>query len=465
MSSVSAAKQLNDLLDELDEDTLAKMSDEEVMEMRKQLNPYGRTIEGSDQVLTYSYTDLRGEYQKKLMLTTMVGFLNRMLDEWNVPDGVPVIPVYDYVKDPASLDTFEKGLNTPATGQLKEDINANAVWMAKRVIVKEFLEDMFQYNPDFHVRSAYKPAPLDDERKIIDTPAGMLAINELKRKDPEFRESLLKFERLKLAESKAVDAKADARAGTKDVQKKATDALTDASEAKVAPETAVVSAVRAYTTEMIPPADIFHRYQYYYDSNYEEMRGIVQDLYCDKPDLETAINPYCMHASEDAADAFIDKHKDEVITTIFKAHTGKWNIFAPFKKVRESMRYFNKKTIVLEEIAKQIERDAKLGKDLMEKRVKVKKVKNITRDGPDDPAFAKWKANNSTLSDMGATDVNNVNSKASDECPDDAIQVDVFRLSKGGQTMEKTKFFTQAEAPDVQGGPGAEGASAPTTKE
>jgi hypothetical protein len=451
MSSSSAAQQLNDLLNELDEDTLAKLSDEEVLEMRKQLNPYGRTIEGSDQVLTYSFTDLRGEYQKKLMVTTMIGFLNRMLDEWNVPDGVPVIPVYDYVKDPSTLSAFEEGLHAPATGQLKEDINDNAIWMAKRVIVKEFLEDMFQYNPDFHVRSAYKPALLDDERKIIETPAGMLAINELKRKDPVFKETLLKYDRLKLAESKTTESVTKA-------EKKASAEATNTSKSEV------VSALRAYTTEMIPPADVFHRYQYYYDSNYEEMQGIVQDLYCDKPDIETAINPYCMHPNEDAADEFINKHKDEVITTIFKAHTGKWNIFAPFKKVRDSMRYFNKKTVVLEEIAKQIERDAKLGKDLMEKRVKVKKNKNIARDGPDDPAFAKWKSQNSTLSDMGATDVNNAASKASDECPEDAIQVDVFRMSKGGQTMEKTKFFTQAEAPEVQGGPGSEGASAPQVK-
>jgi hypothetical protein len=449
MSSSSAAQQLNDLLDELDEDTLAKLSDEEVLDMRKQLNPYGRTIEGSDQVLTYSYTDLRGEYQKKLMVTTMIGFLNRMLDEWNVPDGVPVIPVYDYVKDPSKLSVFEDGLHTPATGQLKKDIDDNAIWMDKRVIVKEFLEDMFQYNPDFHVRSAYKPAHLDDERKIIETPAGMLAMNELKSKDPVFKETVLQYDRLKLAESKAIESKTKSE-------------IKDLTKATNTAKTKVVSDLRAYTTEMIPPADVFHRYQYYYDSNYEEMRGIVQDLYCDKPDLETAINPYCIHSSEDAADEFINKHKDEVITTIFKAHTGKWNIFAPFKKVRESMRYFNKKTVVLEEIAKQIERDAKLGKDLMEKRVKVKKTKNIARDGPDDPAFAKWKSQNSTLSEMGATDVNNASSKASDECPDDAIQVDVFRISKGGQTMEKTKFFTQAEAPDVQGGPGSEGASAPT---
>ena len=110
MSSESAASQLTKLLDELDEVSLSKMTDDEVLELRKQLNPYGRTIEGSDKILTYSYTDLQFEYTKKLVTTTMIGFLNRMCDEWRVPDGIPVIPVYDYVKDPSKLDEFEKTL-------------------------------------------------------------------------------------------------------------------------------------------------------------------------------------------------------------------------------------------------------------------------------------------------------------------------------------------------------------------
>ena len=412
-SDISA--ELTKILDELDEESLEKMSDNDIINLRKQLNPYGRTIEGSDNILTYSYTDLRKEYLKNMVMTATIGFLNRMCDEWKVPDGIPVIPVYDYIKNPEKLDEFEDSLQDKEI--MRKDLDQNKEYMAKRVIIKEFLEDMFQYNPDMHVRSAYRPNPNDTERSIIDTPAGQLAIYELKKNDTEFNERWLLFEReRKLREEK----------GEKPPKK-------------------IVSAVKKYCTEMIPPADIFHRLQHYYDSNYEELMEIVNDLYCTKPDLETAINPYSWHSNIDEADAFIDKHKDEVITSIYKAHSGMWNIFAPYKKVRESMRYFNKKTQVLEEIAKQIERDSKLGADLMKKRIKIKKKKNIEESGPDSDAFKKWKESNSTLRDMGGETLNEKD-YASLDCPDDAIEVPVFRMSQGGQKMEKTSFFSKAEA-------------------
>ena len=428
MDSVKIADQLSKLLDELDDESLAKMPDADVLELRKQLNPYGRTIEGSDKILTYSYTDLRHEYLKKILLTGMVGFLNRMCDEWKVPDGIPVIPVYDYVKDPSKLDEFEKTLKDPEF--MRKDLDLNKTYMAKRVAIKEFLEDMFQYNPDFHVRSSYKPNLDDPDRKIIDTPAGQLAIYQLKKADPEFNERWHIYER---------DQK-----NQQDVKEPREPSETDETQK-------IVSDVKKQCSEMILPADIFHRFQYYYDSHYEELKEIVGDLYCDKPDLESAINPYAWHDTEDDADKFIDKHQNEVITSIYKARSGAWNIFAPYKQVRESMRYFNKKTMVLEEIAKQIERDAKLGADLMKKRIKVKKQKNINEDGPDDPAFLKWKEGNTTLQDMGA-ELNKQDNECPNNCPDNAITVPVFRMSQGGQVFKKTHFFSEAAAPTVVNG-------------
>ena len=428
MDSVKIADQLSKLLDELDDESLAKMSDTDVLELRKQLNPYGRTIEGSNKILTYSYTDLRHEYLKKILLTSMVGFLNRMCDEWKVPDGIPVIPVYDYVKDPSKLDEFEKTLKDPEF--MRKDLDLNKAYMAKRVAIKEFLEDMFQYNPDFHVRSSYNPNLDDPDRKIIDTPAGQLAIYQLKKADPEFNERWHIYER---------DQK-----NQQDVKEPREPSETDETQK-------IVSDVKKQCSEMILPADIFHRFQYYYDSHYEELKEIVGDLYCDKADLESAINPYAWHDTEDDADKFIDKHQNEVITSIYKARSGAWNIFAPYKKVRESMRYFNKKTMVLEEIAKQIERDAKLGADLMKKRIKVKKQKNINEDGPDDPAFLKWKEGNTTLQDMGA-ELNKQDNDVPNECPDNAITVPVFRMSQGGQVFKKTHFFSEAAAPTVVNG-------------
>lgn len=422
---MSTSEQLAKILDELDDESMSKLSDDEILELRKQLNPYGRTIEGSDKILTYSYTDLQFEYTKKLITTTMIGFLNRMCDEWRVPDGIPVIPVYEYVKDPSKLDDFEKTLQKPEL--MQNELLENKENMQKRVIIKEFLEDMFQYNPDYHVRSAYKPNLKDNERNVIDTPAGHLAIYELNKSSAEFKEDLILYKREKLLEAKA-NSKNDSK-----------------SESKDEPETKV-SDVVARVTEMLPPVDVFHRFQYYYDSNYEELRHIVNDIYCDKPCFETAINPYSWHDTDDDADNFINKHRDEVITTIFKAHSGKWNIFSPYKKVRESMKYFNKKTAVLEEIAKQIESDAKMGSELMKKRIKVKKKKNIAEAGPDSDAFVKWRASNDKLKEMGAESIKPSEYENQDEI-DEALEVPVFRISGGGTKVEKTMFYTEAVAP------------------
>lgn len=423
-SDLDLSKQLTDILNELDAEKIAAMSDSEVLELRKKLNPYGRTIEGSNKYLTYSYTDLQFEYTKKLITTTMIGFLNRMCDEWRVPDGIPIVPVYDYVKNPALLDEFEKTLQEPE--ELRSQIDENKRNMEKRVIIKEFLEDMFQYNPDMHVRSAYKPNPSDDERKILDTPAAQLAIHTL-MKNSEFK---TKWDRC------AAVADSTSSGSTTDLTTSSTASSED------------VKYINSHIKEMIPPVDLFHRFQYYYDSNYEELKSVTNDLYCDKPCFETAINPYAWHDTEEDAEKFITKHRDEVITTIYKAHSGKWNIFSPYKKVRESMKYFNKNTEVLEEIAKQIESDSKIGAELMRKRIKIKKQKNIAESGPDDAAFIKWKEQNSTLKQMGAETFK----PEEYDCPSDALEVPVFRISNGGTKLERSVFHTQVVNPDVKPG-------------
>jgi hypothetical protein len=428
-TKMSSVEELEHLLETIDEEMLDKMSDTEVLEMRKKLNPYSTSIQTPDKVLCFSYTDLGGTYLRKILTTSMIGFLNRMCDEWQVPTGVPVIPVYDYVKDPELLNEFENGLKDP-TSQLLDDIKENKKMMAKRVIVKEFLEEYLQYNPDIHVRSGYRPNPKDLDRNILETPAAKLAIHELAEKDSLFKEQMHQYEIDKLIQEKAMD-----------------DDEVSISE-KVKPSEKIITDVTKQITEMIPSRDLFHRFNHYYETNYEELQTIVEDLYCEKPCFETAINPYGMFDTDEDADKFIQKHRDEVISTIFKSHCGKWNIISPFKKVRESVKFFNKNTEVLEQIADQIEKDAKLGAELMKKRIKVQKKKNIAIEGADDPEFVKWKATNKTLKDMGAETLNEKDLE--DECPDNVLEVPVFRIGKGGQNMKVTKFYTEVVKDDAE---------------
>jgi hypothetical protein len=443
-SSQKLAKSLEDLLNELTPEALEGLTEEELIEYRKLLNPYGRTIQGADKHLTFSFTNLSEKYIQKLNMTGMIGFLNQMCDEWKIPDaGIPTVAVSDYLKDPSLITSFSK--NWTITDKMARDIETNKQQMAKRVIVKEFLNDMFQYNPNVHVKSVYKPNIKDTARGVIDTPAANLAISQLKKKDAKFREQMLEFDRVqKLVAMKEGKGEVVDESIANLVAKKLV--LPEYHYMTRNYEGAAVEDINLIRTvnNMIPPADIFHRYQIYYETNYDKLREAVLHLYSDKPDFDIAINPYDWHDSEEDAATFQKKHSSEVITDILKADSGKWNFFAPFAKVRESMKYFNEKTLILEEIASQIEEDAKIGEELMKNRIRIQKQKNIDEDGPDDEYFKKWRAENNSLKDMGALTINE-ESYADEECPDDGIQVDIFSTKDG--VFEKDRMYTKAVAP------------------
>jgi hypothetical protein len=429
---------LEKLLSELDEESLDKLNYDDVLEMRKKLNPYGRTIEGQGNYLTFSFINLQEKYMEKLLFTGLIGFLNHACDIYKVPENIPVIPVYEYLKNPDLLQDFHR--DWKMTEKIERDIKENEEAMAKRVIIKEFLESLFQFNPDEHVRSVYRPCPKDIDREILETPAANISVEMLKKRDIQFRKEMLEYDRaLHLREMSMKDSKIYKETEPL-VSRKLL--LPDLHYSKVRFgdwKKKDLNLLRS-VCEMIPPHDIFRNFRNYYETNYDKLREAVLHLYCDKPEFDIAINPYQWHESDDSAVEFQQKHKDEVIADIHKAVSGKWNLLAPFAKVRETAKYFNKNTAVLEEIMKQQEMDAKLGADIMRKRIKKKKRKNIQEEGPDSEAFRKWRAENSTLKDMGVEEI-----KEDEE--DDGVKVDVFRIKDG--KLQKSHFYTQAEDPKV----------------
>lgn len=449
-TELSTAERIDLYLQALKTDDLAKLPEDKILEMRKRLNPYGRTIAGADNFLNFSITQITHEYYKKLITTAMIGFLNRMCDEWKVPNGVPVVSVYDYLEDKTKLDTPQLVLDKGNTS-LAFDYEFNRLWMGKRMIVKEFLEEMFQFNPDEHVRSAYRPNYKDSSRTPLDTMAARLAVNHATTKDKSLADDKAAYEEAKGIVTKKVKRVIKGRDGKEKIIYKEVpientkpEQPTPTNPNKLNPDKPVDPNFKSNVTNMIPPADMFGRFKTYVAENYEELRDAVLALYCEKPEFELAINPYSWHDSKEKAEAFKKQHADEVITEVFTAESGKWNFFDSFKEQRESVNFYNKNTIILEEMVKQIERDERLGQDLMAKRVEKEKKKNIIESGPDAENFAQWRKENSDVSKLGAKHIGDM---ADPDMPDDSVQVDVWRLAKGGTEITKDKFFSMAEAP------------------
>ena len=394
---ITEIKDFDQLLTMVRDDTglIEKLTDEQVTMLRTKINPYGRTVEGSGKLTCMSVINMEEQYMRKFLMTSLIGFLYRKCDEHGLDDGEPPMYMDDYktyltkynkavesaklsyiylqsieVKDLTNPTIKARHLQETRTMQRAEN-------MKKRMIIRQFLDDNFTFNPDLHVRSAYSSNPLDTERKPIVGNTSSL-VNH------------------------------------------------------------------------IPPSDIFHRWQYYTDTNYEELRSSVNDLYCEKPDIEFAINPYDQFDTQEDSDKFIQKHKSEVIADILTLTNGKWNLCGSFKKNRERINFYNEKTAVIEEIFKQIEQDKKLGADLMRKRVVRKKKQNIVECGKEPEEFKNYRKDNpSGFENFGAEDMSKHKEQftISPECPYDSVQVDVFDFSQGGTTVTKSEFFTEAETP------------------
>ena len=445
----------------LSDKDLAELPTDKILAIRKKLNPYGRTIAGSNKFLNFSITQITHEYWKKFITTSMIGFLNRMCDEWKVPNGVPVVSVYKYLEDPTTLDTPQHAIEKN-NESLLYDYEFNRRWMEKRIVVKEFLEEMFQFNPDEHVRSGYRPNYKDTSRSPLQTMAARIAVNHLVKKDKQLLADKTEYEAATGVKTKKIKRTIKSKNGTVRTIVREVPIVenvkmpVDTTPTPLDPNKPVDPDVKTCVTNMIPPHDLFHRFKMYYQENYEELRDAVKHLYCENPEFELAINAYAMHNTAEEAELFKKQHADEVISEIFTAETGKWCFFDCFKKQRESVTFYNKNTIILEEMTKQAERDERLGQDMMSKRVEKSKKMNEVESGPDAANLKQWVGENSNLAKMGAMYLGD---KADDDIPEDAVQVDVWKIAKGGVQLVKEKFYTQAEAPtfvnDSKDGPAA----------
>lgn len=269
-----------------------------------------------------------------------------------------------------------------------------------------------------------------------------------------------------------------------------------------------------------PPQDTFHRWNYYTEVNYEELRTVTEALYPERSDLDWAIalwNYFEGTAKEvdEAFDKHCQKYQDETPSAIKALEFGAWSLLADFKENRANVRFYNKHTEVLKRILDRHAEDKKLGADLMRQRVRASKAKNIAEAGPDAPGLNRYRRQAGDLGSKGAervitpaemkrlerakgdlkaakelevleqkeetvkrlTELGETRALTVEEAreleaaraeadraremlsvPDDAIQVDVFTADPRAGTFAKTHFYTKAEAP-IHLGPGQGAAS------
>lgn len=651
MSNAAVKDLLRDLKKDptsLTEETIAAMDDDMLLQLERELNPTGQEIEDydNDKVRTaiFSYTVPREQYNKRRLMTSLIGFLYRVHSEYEVPatdrqwdkkkkkktaapwsmeqiagqmntlnelaqqaykaeqdsekmrttameldqdvKDADLLADTSNPEDLVALNIKKKELITVMQaadaetcrsrglqwalmmklGQYGKDIDDRVADFGKvasqhpelkkiiakdqraasggtvryempgknaLTLIKNFLNNWFEYNPDAHVRKAYDEFVIEKATGEVDL-SGMGTF-PVDRGDPTHMPlATLLADRPPFAtpedEANFTTFTASSSAYNSVLYVLRNESVLEALMSVVAdgrvehfkhylmPITKDSKARPA--VETIPSQDTFHRWEYYDAVNYEELRAATEAIYPEKSELELALVVHKVLEGTEAEVAaefeeYCDINQDRIISEIKSAHLGKWTWVANFKENRKKINIYNRKTEILQRILERHAEDKKLGSDMVTKRIRNVKAKNIREHGPNAPGLAGYMAENGTvdaerglsreemlrleqaggdlkaareLKDLDEAKANLAillnkkkqgklnedeereladahktfkTAKEMIEVPDDSIQVDVFVTDGATGEFTKSKMYTQAESPEKAKKPATHPAGAP----
>lgn len=460
---------IDDFISELEKnpEKINDLTEEEATEIDKYLNPYGATIYGEDKYTCLSFTNLKEKYMQKLLTTALIGFTYQMCDEYEIEDDelIETIQKSDFEeeiehpdkKNPTFMKIFEENTYKEIKIQyVKNKIQNNP---------DDYKDDIKNNLNEILAMDKISKFELTEEEEInLRTETNNKINEELKSKYYFNNEKYLAKKEELIKKQSANEQKIIKNFLNKFFKYDPKNHTTEVYNSNHNDPERVKPKNNKFL-DNIPPNDTYGRFQYYYDVNYEQLREAVYYLYCEKPDIEVAINIFDTFNSIEECREYINKNKDKVITNILTLTNYKWNLLGSFKENRERITFYNENTQVLENILKQQEEDAKLGKKLLDERVRKRKVKNVKEYGKTDPAVAKYLKENPNDITNNAHKVDILDDKVivteeieisesgakvdDDGTPEDAIEIGVTSINLKDNKVSTTKIYTKAHAPEI----------------
>ena len=464
-----------------------ELNDDELQILYEHRNPYVKKLplssENDNVYNCMSFTTLQRDYESKLHLTGLVGFLFRRLKEYEIDekdlkkeinnkDFMEKVDVYDeakkelyykeqytifkykflkdnyefkvedetvltdknsdlYAEYKTSIDSYD--LSLEEEGLVTESINkfinkeyfkpkyvlnrgARSDYIDKlmseqtadeKVVIERFLSSIFKFNPDKHVRQSYKYEPNEN-------------------KYDNYKENVI---------SKVdVHVKED------------------------------IESIRKY----IPSDDVFYFYNSYFDSHYEVLRNCVDNIYNLSPILDLAFNIYAQFKTVEECIEFIEKYQPIVKTEINVVQNNSWRLVANgHAENKKVTQIYDKQDVFLKNMLEKHDSDTKIGKEILDNRVKLKKIKNVKRMGRHTEGLDEYKSSSLSGESVGRMGFDSVDELGDigetaddieeryvsefgaeldeDGVPLDSIHCDVFHSNPNEQTFTTTKLFSKAQ--------------------
>ncbi|QJX71939.1 putative B602L protein [Faustovirus] len=442
---------------------------ERIDDYRRKMNPYGIQFTAEESFANISIINWRDRYHKKFLMTSLIGYLYRL--------------VYEY----------EPELRLPAetTAEEKQKI-INGI----RMTINRFLNYHFEFDPDRHVRVAHNDE-IKDPTYTMDR-AELIKSRIENKARAKIVEDVIKGDANKGDADNGGETADTSCAGnskyfdylrntTKGVYSAAKSALDDVNlfisalpegfdedilavfekrrnelrdnVAKIS--TFALPLARADTLEAVehtPSAELFHNFDRYITNNYEQLLETTHALYIERPDIEFGILYYKWFKTQAEADDHYKCYEKEFRASVYTISNRQWTLLGPYRENRNRLNFYNKNTEVLKQMQEQVEADHKLASDMVDKTIRRKKAKNVAEVGPDAPGMSQYqkdfnpakeagiKSYVSTKDQKEMVDLHEKRKKIIEASPDESIPVEVYYPDEEGK-IKHGFFYTQAEAP------------------
>lgn len=449
---------------------------EKLVELRKYIHPLGNIVGDNKSYAALSLINWSEKYLRNLLVTSLVGYLFKIADEYE-PHTELEKERNDYLREDENYRN--QGASDEKINQLKQNYESRVKLINKiaRNTIKTFLTTHFQYDPNRHVRAATSKVDDDPDRKAkwpshddIRTHAKNInkSLSQTNQTYEYAKQHILnthsklstiitsiKSARARLTVDDDNIAIIDKNLG---ILKNIYDDLSI-----IAAPLSQDNCAAAMTIDV--PADVYHHFNRYIDNNFEKLLEITDNLYNTKRDVEFSVILHSISNSLEDVKKYIAQHKSEFRTDVHIIESGCVTILGPYNENRNKIDVYDKNTTILKRIMDQAESDHKLAKDLMEKRVKNQKRRNIEEAGPDHPGLNEYIRCMNIANELAGTEralskeerdkLEEAVTKAKKikedyEVPEGAIQVDMYHPEPdddGSFRLKKTHFYTQEEEP------------------
>jgi hypothetical protein len=362
-----------------------KLSEEDLKELRYRTNPYRKPIYNPTQkFLEFSFINFPRDYERNLMMTTMIGFVYKMATEWVHPGiNADKYPNEDQGDFAVGLNKRYKNLYIRNLEKhheaLKDKSPMNyALWLRSRAIVAEKLEEEgwkeleneaidWCKNNGVSFESAY-PIDVPPTQEQFDQVRAEYKLEKgvkttLQDKIRAKQDQILDFFDYHFK----FDPNNHIRCNYYPNFDKIMQEKIRSNPGKFKHTEAGQVITEDFEEYLVPPLDTFASFKNYFEINYEHLRQCTDDIY-GRCSFECAVIAREVFDNEKAANEWENKYKTDFDIPIQRIGFGGWTFIDPWKENRNTLRLDGEDVRLAKEIMEKKKEEEKIGRELLKKR-------------------------------------------------------------------------------------------------